>query len=191
VAEIGATIHAQQTTRSGEVLWVDESPCTNAPYVQRGWLRKGAQVKVPTPAKRHSATRFGAGHLRTQRGYWKRAERGTSKPFLAFLHQLHPRFPEALLIVLLAKAKMHKSRAVQRFLKQHTWVALAHLEPYAPEYKPIERFWQWLKAKVYGATAVDTLEDVLRKVRQLLWHYNAGWLTSTIHFAFTLYQEIL
>jgi len=28
-------------------------------------------------------------------------------------------------------------------------------------------------------------------IRQRIWHYNEGWLTSTIHFAFTLYQEIL
>ena len=51
-------------------------------------------------------------------------------------------------LVILDNAKMHKSRAVKRFLKQHPWVALEHLEPYSPEYNPIERFWQWLKAKV-------------------------------------------
>jgi len=146
---------------------------------------------VPTPAKRQSASVFGAFHLRTQRFSWKRAARGTSKILLAFLPPRHQRFPGALLIVILDHAKRHTSRAVKQFLKQHDWVALAHLEPYAPEYHPIERFWQWRKAKVYGATAFDTIEDVLRKVRQLIWHYNEGWLTSTIHFDFTLYQEIL
>jgi transposase len=191
VAEIVATICAQQTERPVEVLWVDESHFTHEPYVRRGWFRKGTQVRVPTPAKRQSASVFGALHLRTQRFYWKRAERGTSKIFLAFLHQLHQRFPGALLIVILDNAKIHKSRAVKQFLKQHDWVALEHLEPYSPEYNPIERFWQWLKAKVYGATAFDTIEDVLRKVRQLIWHYKEGWLTSTIHFDFTLYQETL
>jgi transposase len=191
VAEIVTAIGVRQAHRPLEVFFVDESHFTNEPYVQRGWFRKGTQVKVPTPAKRQSATLFGALHLRTQRFYWKRAERGTSKTFLAFLHQLHQRFPEALLIVILDNAKIHKSRAVKRFLKPHTWVVLEHLEPYSPEYNPIERFWQWLKAKVYGATAFDTIEDVLRKIRQLIWHYNEGWLTATIHFDFTLYREIL
>jgi transposase len=148
VAAIVATIHARQTERPVEVWWVDESHFTHAPDVQRGWFRKGTQGKVPTPAKRQSATLFGALHLRPQRFYWKRAERGTAKTFLAFLHQLPQRFPEALLIVILDNAKMHKSRAVKRFLKQHTWAALEHLEPYSPAYNPIERFWQWLKAKV-------------------------------------------
>ena len=191
MAEIVATIRARQTERPIEVFWIDESHFTNEPYVRRGWCRKGTQAKVPTPAKRQSATLFGALHFRTQRFYWKRAERGTSKTFLAFLHQLHQRFPEALLLVILDNAKIHKSRAVKHFLKQHAWVELQHLEPYSPEYNPIERFWQWLKAKVYGATAFNTIEDVLRKIRQLIWHYNEGWLTSTIHFDFTLYQEIL
>src|SRR5262245_42722528 len=185
-----ATIHTRQTERPIEVFWIEASHVTNAPYVQRGWFRKGVQAQVPTPPKRQSATLVGALHLRPQRFYWKRAERGTSKIFLAFLHQLHQRFPEALLIVILDNAQIHKSRAVKRFLKQHTWVAREPLEPYSPDYTPIERFWQWLKAKVDGATAFDTIEDVLRKSRQLIWHYNEGWLTATSHFDFTLYREI-
>ncbi len=153
-----ATIHACQAHRPVEVFCVDESPCTNEPYVQRGWCRKGHQGKVPTPAQRHSAALFGALHLRTQRFYWKRVGRGTSKVFLALLHQLPQRLPEVLLMLVLDNATIHKSRAVKRFLKQPDWVALEHVEPYSPEYNPIERFWQWLKAKVYGATAFDTTE---------------------------------
>jgi transposase len=123
--------------------------------------------------------------LRTPRCYWKRATRGTSKLFLEFLPPFHQRFPEALLILILDKATMHKSRAVKRFLTQPDGVVLAHLAPYSPEYHPIERFWQWLKAQGYGATAFDTIDDIINRVRQLVWHYHEGWLTSTIHFNFT------
>ena len=191
MAEIIAAISVRRAQRPVEVFFVDESHFTNEPYVQRGWFRTGQRVKVPTPTRRQSATLFGALHLRTQRFYWKRAPRGTSKLFLEFLHQLHQRFPEALLILGLDNATMHKSRAVKRFLTQHDWVVLEHLAPYSPEYNPIERFWQWLKAKVYAATAFHTIDDVICKVRQLIWHYHEGWLTSTIHFDFTLYREIL
>jgi transposase len=191
VAEIVAAIGVRQGQRPVEVFFVDESHFTNEPYVQRGWCRKGHQVKVPTPTQRQSATLFGALHLRTQRFYWKRAARGTSKLFLEFLHQLHQRFPTALLILILDNATIHKSRAVKQFLTQHDWVSLEHLAPYSPEYNPIERFWQWLKAKVYGATAFDTIDAVIHRVRQLIWHYHEGWLTSTIQFNFTDYQSIL
>jgi putative transposase len=110
---------------------------------------------------------------------------------LAFLHQLPQRVPEALRIVIFDHATMHKSRAVQRFLTQPAGVAREHLEPYSPAHNPLERCWQWLKAQGSGATACDPLEDVLRKIRQLLWHDKEGWLTSTIHFDFPLYQDIL
>jgi len=35
------------------------------------------------------------------------------------------------------------------------------------------------------------IDAVISKVRQLIWHYHEGWLTSTIHFDFTDYQSIL
>lgn len=60
--------------------------------------------------------------------------------FVEFLPQLPQRFPESLLILVLENATMHKSRAVQRFLRPHAWVALEHLVPYSPEYHPIARF---------------------------------------------------
>jgi transposase len=186
-----AAISSHQAQQPVEVFFVDESHLTNEPYVHRGWFRKGHHGKVPTPTQRQSAPLFGALHLRTQRFYWKRATRGPSRRFLEFLHQLHQRFPEALLILILDNATIHKSRVVQRFRTQHDWVALAHLAPYSPEYNPLERFWRWLKAKVYGATAFDTIDAVLSKVRQLIWHYHEGWLTSTIHFDFKDYQSIL
>jgi hypothetical protein len=86
---------------------------------------------------------------------------------------------------------MPKSRAVKRLLTQHDWVRRAHLAPSAPAYNPIARFWQWRKAKVYGATAFDTSDDVINRVRQLVWHDHEGWLTSTLHGNFADYQSIL
>ena len=55
----------------------------------------------------------------------------------------------------------------------------------------MERFWQWLKAKVYGASAFETIEEVMGKIRKRIWHYHEGWLKTTIHFNFIPYAEIL
>src|SRR5262252_8774402 len=51
-----ATIRARHTECPVEVLWIDASHFTNAPYVQRGWYRKGTQAKVPPcqAPKRHA-----------------------------------------------------------------------------------------------------------------------------------------
>jgi hypothetical protein len=126
VAERVATIKAGQQQRFVAVFFVDESHFTNEPSVQRGWFRQGQQVKIPGPSKRHSTTLFGALPLKTPKVYWTQAPRGTSKRFLEFLHQLHQRFPHVLRLLMLDNAKMHKSRAVKRFVKQHDWVAREH-----------------------------------------------------------------
>jgi transposase len=191
VAQIVKAITERQLKHLVEVLFVDESYVTNEPYVHRGWFRKGQQTRTPQPAKRQSATVFGALHLRTQRFYWKRGERGTSKVLIEFLHQLHQRFPESVLVLILDNATIHTSRVIKQFLNKHDWVVFEHLLPYSPQYNPIERFWQWLKAKVYGASAFATSEDVIGKLRRLIWHYNEGWLVTSIHFDFASYLQIL
>jgi len=156
------------------VFFVDESHLTHEPDVHRGWFRKGQPTPVPQPVKRQSATVFGALHLRTQRFYWKRAGRGTSKVFIEFLHPLHQRFAESLLVLILDHASIHTRRVLKRFVKRHDWVDFDHLAPDSPEHNPIERFWQCLKAKVYGASVFDTIEAVIAKIRQLIWHYHEG-----------------
>ena len=37
----------------------------------------------------------------------------------------------------------------------------------------------------------DTIEAMIARMRQLIWHYNEGWLTTSIHFDFAPYTEIL
>jgi transposase len=189
--QIVATIQELRQGQRVAVRFAAASPWTKAPYVQRGGFRPGQQVKVPGPAKRQSTPLFGALHLRPQQMYGKRAPCGTSTRFIAFLHQRHQRFADALILLILDKAKIHKSRLVKRCVQQHDGIALEHLEPSSPEYHPIERFWKWLKAKVSGATAFDTIEDVLSTIRHMIWHSHEGGLTSTMHFAFEPYQEIL
>ena len=132
MAESVAAIGVRQGQRPVDVFLVDAAQFTNEPDGQRGWGRKGHQGKVPPPTPRQSAPLCGALPLRTQRFYGQRAARGTSTLFLAFLHPLHQRLPTALLILILDKATMHKSRAVKQCLPQHDWVSLAPLAPYAP-----------------------------------------------------------
>jgi hypothetical protein len=65
------------------------------------------------------------------------------------------------------------------------------LAPDAPAYTPRARVWQWLKATVDGATALDTIADVIHRGRQLVWHAQQGWLTATIHGHGADYQSIV
>jgi transposase len=113
--------------------------------------------------------------------YWKQAARGNATTLIAFLHQLHQSFPDQLLVVILDHCSIHKSKKVKTFVAQTVWLELEHLAPYSPEYNPIERFWHWLKRKVYGGKSYKTMHDVMSEdshscrtsaSSSLIWHYN-------------------
>lgn len=183
-------LKARQSDSASEVLFCDETHFSNEPYVQRGWFRRGKK-EVGTQKKRVSKTLLGALSLETQKVYWKQSDRGNSTFFIQFLHQLHQSKPTKKLLLVLDNGSIHKSKKVHQFVKKHSWVELFYLPPYAPEYNPIERFWYWLKRKVYGAKGYRLIADLIRSIRKLIWHYNEKWLTQTIKFEFKVYKEIL
>jgi transposase len=185
------TLKSKQDEQDVAVLFADESPLSNGPYGQRGWQRAKATRKVHQPKHRQSKTIFGAWDLQSQRVYWKQAPKGNAGTFIAFLHQLHQNFPEQLLVLILENCSIHQSKKVKAFVAKTAWLELEHLAPYSPEYNPIERFWRWLKSKVYGCKSYQTMDEVVSKIRKLIWHYNEGRLVTTIRFNFSAYAALL
>jgi transposase len=184
-----SAIKTKQDQQDLAVLFVDESHFSNEPYVQRGGQRAKVKRKVPQPKTRQGKTIFGALDLQSQRVYWKQAPRGHAGPFIAFLHQLHQSFPDQLLVLILDNGSVHRSQKVKAFVAQTPWLELQALAPYSPAYNPIERFWHWLKRKVYGCKSYKTIDEIITKIRKLIWHYNEGRLLTTIRFNFTAYAE--
>lgn len=123
--------------------------------------------------------------------YWKQAPRGNAGTFIAFLHQLHQSFPDRVLVLILDNGSIHRSMNVKALVAKTPCLELQPLAPYNPEYNPIERFWHWLKSKVYGCKSYKTMNEVIMKIRKLIWHYNEGRLVATIRFNFTAYAELL
>lgn len=189
--EIVTAIESRQEAQDLAVLFVDESHFSNEPYVQRGWQRAKAKHKVHQPKQRQSKTIFGALDLHSQRVYWKQAPKGNAGTFIAFLHQLHQNFPNQLLVLILDNCSIHRSKKVKAFVAKTSWLELEHLAPYSPEYNPIERFWRWLKNKIYGGKSYQTMDEVVSRIRQLIWHYNEGRLVTTIRFNFSAYVTLL
>jgi transposase len=169
----------------------DESHFSNEPYVQRGWFLVGEKKKVPTPKNREKRTIIGALNLETKKVYWKQAKRETSKVFIEFLYQLRQSFPDKLIILILDNSSIHKSKRVKKFLESNAWVKLQPLTPYSPKYNPIERFWRWLKRKVYGSKSLRTIEQVIARVRKFIWHYHEKRLVEAINFNFKPYAEMV
>ena len=133
---------------------------------------------------------FGALNMRTSRIYWKQADKGNSQQFIMFLHQLHKANPDKKMMIILDNGPIHKSKKVQKFLQKHPWVELFFLPPYSPEYNPIERFWHWLKQKIYGCKSFSKMEDLIQQIRKLIWHYHENRIISNINFNFQAYNDL-
>ena len=174
-----------------EVFFVDESHFANEPYVQRGWCLIGEKKKVETQKKKESKTMIGALNLKSQKIYWKQADKGTSETFIEFLYQLKQSFPNVLKILITDNSSIHKSKKVEDFLARNPLIKIKLLTPYSPEYNPIERFWLWLKKKVYGSNSYRSIKEVISEIRKIIWHYHKNDLISSINFNFEPYAEIL
>ncbi len=107
-----------------------------------------------------------------------------------FLHQLHKANPEKKLMIILDNGSIHKSKKVKAFIKKHSWVELFYLPPYSPEYNPIERFWHWLKQKVYGCKSFTKMDELMQQIRKLIWHYHEGRTISKINFNYEAYAVL-
>ena len=94
-------------------------------------------------------------------------------------------------MLIVDNGSIHHSKKVKRFVKANDWIELFFLPPYSPEYNPIERFWLWLKRKVYGAKSFNTIEALIDKVRKLIWHYHEGSVVSAIKFNYKPYADLL
>lgn len=128
--------------------------------------------------------------MRTSRVYWKQADKGNSQQFILFLRQLHQSNPGKKMMIILDNGPIHKSKKVQKFVQTNPWVELLFLPPYSPEYNPIERFWLWLKHKIYGCKSFSRMEDLIQQVRKLIWHYHENRTVSKINFNFDAYANL-
>ena len=134
---------------------------------------------------------FGALNLKKERFYWKKSDKGNGQSLKRFFIQMEQNYPGKDLFFILDNSSIHKSALIKKFLVRHPRVRLFFLPPYSPQYNPIERFWGWLKTKVYGLRSVCSLKDILQRIRKLIWHYNEKWLENPIQMRLNVYRKIL
>ena len=161
------------------------------PILSEGGFLKGRRHRIHTPGKRESLTFFGCLNLKTQKFYWKKSQKGNSDQFIYFLAQLKQNNPGKTIIIILDNASIHRSKKVRRYIEKHTEIKLLHLPTYSPEYNPVEIFWKWIKSKIYGFKAIGGIQEVIKRFRKFVWHYNHDRLVKPIQFQLDMYQEIL
>ena len=135
---------------------------------------------------------FGALNLVTQKFYWKSVQSGNGTSFMAFLNQLRQLFPNKTIHLILDNSSIHKSKKVKRYLIRHPEVQLHFLPAYSPEYNPVEKFWWWIKPRIYGFSALkEGLSELMGRIRKLIWGYNENRIVGQIEFDFKPYLDII
>ncbi len=111
--------------------------------------------------------------------------------FIAFLTQLRLRFKNKSLAIILDNASIHGCKKVRKYLKRHSNIRLFYLPTYSPEYNPVELMWKWAKPRIYGFSPIGGIEELEKRFRLLMWHYNNDRLPDAINFNFQAYANLL
>jgi transposase len=155
---------------------MDETTLSLDPVLRACWMKVGVQKRIPLPAnqeKKHCHV-FGAYNWASDQVEWMIAERKNSETFIAFLeHLLVERYPTGRIVLILDRASYHKSAAALAALSlfEHR-VMIIWLPAYCTELNPIERFWRHIKDLACANQLWRSLEEVIRKVEQVLHQQN-------------------
>jgi transposase len=131
------------------ILCLDECDLHLLPVLRAMWMRKGHQVRVPTPGQNRKRSIFGAMDLVTGRFIHGIFERRTAVDFIVFLEKLLTAYPDGQILVLLDNFSAHKAAVVKEWLRSHPRIELLYLPAYSGhKQNPVEKVWWRLKAVV-------------------------------------------
>jgi transposase len=158
-----------------EAVHLDEVDIHLNPKIGPDWMNCGKQKQVMTPGQ--NVKRYVCGALNLQTGCIDHAtgERKNGLLFIQTLQTLLETYPKATMIhVVLDNFRIHTSKQVQAWMKQHGHrIKLHFLPPYCPDHNKIERKWRDLHAAVTRNHRCKTIEELMSNVRRWLRSHNA------------------
>jgi len=162
---IDRLIHALATAGLDTVCLVqDETKFKTLPPLRRMWMRRGTQVRVPTPKQNQHIYSYGA--LNLVSGEWQHlfSPKANSDATLKFLAQLLAQYPQQRILLVWDQASYHTAQKVQAWLRQHPRITAYCLPKYTPELNPVEHIWRVVKQRVAAnvTRTLDAIQDAYR-----------------------------
>ncbi len=153
----------KKVAEGATLVFLDESGFSLKTTKVRTWGRCGQTPIIPTKLRWEHLSVSGA--ITTGGQFLHHTHRGAvrSPQVVDFLEHVL-RHVAGEVVVILDRAMIHRSKAVQAFVQEHERLSLVYLPPYAPELNPIELIWADLKRNVVGnfcATSVEALKKRL------------------------------
>lgn len=147
------------------ILIQDETTFKWLPPLRAMWMRKGEQVRIPTPPDNDSIALYGVIELESGDTFCAFHEKGRSDYTIAYLEQLLDNYPRRQILLIWDQAKYHTSNAVEDWLAAHPRITVLLLPRYSPELNPIEQIWRQLKDQV-AANLTRPLKAIREAVRK-------------------------
>lgn len=147
------------------VLALDECDIHLLPVLRAMWLRRGRQVRIPTPGGNRKRSVFGALDLETGVWHYAVTARKRAVEFVAFLEQVVAAYPDRPVLLALDNASIHTARTVRAWLADHPQVEVLYLPAYSGhEQNPVEKVWWRLKDKVAANRLHGSLDALIDTV---------------------------
>jgi transposase len=143
----------------------DETILKLLPPLRQMWMRRGQQVRVPTPAHNDDVCLYGVLELNSGDSFYAFHDKGRSDYTICYLEQLQKQYPEKPILLLWDQARYHTSQAVENWLAQQSQITVMLLPKYAAELNPIEAIWRQLKKQV-AANLTRSLEAIKQAVER-------------------------
>ena len=143
------------------ILLEDETIFKTLPLLRRMWMRRGQQLRVPTPIQNDDVCLYGV--LELNHGHTFRAfyDKGNSEATLAYLQHLLEHYPQQPILLIWDQARYHTSHMVEQWVAAQPRLTTMLLPKYAAELNPIEAIWRQLKKQVAAnlTRSLDTIQE--------------------------------
>mgnify|MGYP001241964367 CR=1 FL=1 len=158
------------------------------PHLTRMWAPVGQQPEIPAPGLNQKKIVYGGVNYRTGQLTYTLADSKCGTQFILFLMTLLAGYTSKRLLVVCDNGRFHTTKAVKAFLHLHRdKMSILWLPPYCPSLNLIERLWGHVKRTFLANVLYQSLDDLLKALRQGLRYLNQG--RDRVAFLYTNNQQ--
>ena len=133
------------------------------------WIKKGEEKLIPSNTGRDRINISGFYEPESADLTYSETETVNSDSFIKLLSKVEKKYPEKELInLIIDNSKVHYSKLVQAYLKEHPKIRLIFIPPYSPNLNLIERLWKFLRKKKINTTYYEKLKDFRENILDFL-----------------------
>jgi hypothetical protein len=154
-----------------ELWYQDESEFHLHPHLTKAWMRRGKQMRVPSPGINHKLTVFGVFRYGQGMFYYHIQHRKNSWGLRALLLRLADRARRTgkRIVLVMDQGNPHHAKVVHRYLdKVRDKIQAFWLPHYCPQLNLIERLWKHLKCSRMANVLFDSFSWFEQHLRQAL-----------------------